>query len=106
MAYIWLIVGGVLEPSWVFAMKKYNDHRNLQWAIITSFCIITSPFFLSLAIKEGVPVGTAYAVWTGIGAICTTALGILLYKESKERKQLFFIFIIIAGAVGLGWGGI
>ena len=101
MAYVWLIVGGLLEPTWVIAMKKFNDKKNLTWAILTGIFIITSPFFLSLAIKEGVGVGIAYAVWTGIGAICTTILGIIMYKEPAERKRLFFIFVIIVGAAGL-----
>ena len=105
MAYIWLIIGGLLEPTWVLAMKRSNNFKDKKWTVITAFLVVASPFFLSLAMKE-IPVGTAYAVWTGIGAIGTTALGALLYKESVERKRLFFIFVIIVGAVGLGLGGV
>jgi len=102
MAYVWLVVGGLLEPTWVLALKKYNVHKNARWAVATGILILTSPFFLSLAMKEGIPVGTAYAVWTGIGTIGTTILGIVLYKESVERRRLFFIFLILVGVVGLG----
>jgi multidrug transporter EmrE-like cation transporter len=104
IAYFWLIVGGLLEPAWVLSMKKYNNVRNLLWLMITAFFVVLSPFFLSLAMKE-IPVGTAYAVWTGIGAICAILAGAFLYKESIERRRLFFIFLIVVGAVGLGLGG-
>lgn len=99
----WLILGGFLEPTWVLAMKKSNNFKNIMWTVITGFLVVASPFCLSMAMRE-IPVGTAYAVWTGIGAICTTALGVYLYKESIERRRLFFIFLIIVGAVGLGLG--
>jgi len=105
MAYIWLITGGLLEPVWVLALKRSNNFKDKKWTVITIFFVVLSPFFLSLAMKE-IPVGTAYAVWTGIGAIGATVLGIFLYKESVERKRLFFIFLIIVGAVGLGLGGV
>lgn len=105
MAYIWLIVGGLLEPVWVLAMKKSNNFKDKKWTVITIFFVVASPFFLSLAMRE-ISVGTAYAVWTGIGAIGATVLGILLYKEPMERKRLFFISLIIIGSVGLGLGGV
>lgn len=104
MAYFWLILGGVFEPVWVLTMKKSKHFKDPKWTLITIFFIILSPFFLSLAMRE-IPVGTAYAVWTGIGAIGATLLGLVLYKESVEKKRLFFIFLIIAGCVGLALGG-
>ena len=105
MAYVWLIVGGLLEPAWVLSMKRSNHFKDKKWTVITAFFILLSPFFLSLAMRE-IPVGTAYAVWTGIGAIGATVVGVFLYKEGVERKRLFFIFLIIVGAVGLGLGGV
>lgn len=104
MAYVWLIIGGLLEPAWILAMKKSNNFTDKKWTVITAILVVASPFFLSLAMKE-IPVGTAYAVWTGIGAIGATVLGALLYKESVERKRMFFIFLIIIGSVGLALGG-
>lgn len=105
MAYVWLIIGGLLEPAWVLAMKKSKNFTNVPWTIITAILVVASPFFLSLAMKE-IPVGTAYAVWTGIGAIGAIILGVLLYKEPVERKRMFFLCLIIIGSVGLALGGV
>ncbi|MCL2295521.1 MAG: multidrug efflux SMR transporter [Methanomassiliicoccaceae archaeon] len=105
IAYVWLITGGLLEPVWVLSMKKSNNFTDKKWTVLTAFFVVVSPFFLSLAMRE-IPVGTAYAVWTGIGAIGATALGVFLYKEAVERRRLFFIFLIIVGSVGLGLGGV
>ncbi|MDR0524023.1 MAG: multidrug efflux SMR transporter [Candidatus Methanoplasma sp.] len=102
-AYFWLIAGGLLEPTWVLAMKKSNGFKVPSWAAAAVILILASPFCLSLAMTE-VPVGTAYAVWTGIGAIGTVVLGLTLYKERVDRAGLFFISLIIMGAVGLGGG--
>jgi quaternary ammonium compound-resistance protein SugE len=105
LAYVWIIVGGLMEPAWVLALKKSNNFKNIKWTILTLILIFVSPFCLSQAMNEGLDVGVAYVVWTGIGAICTTTLGVVLFKESIDRLRLFFIFMIIAGAVGLGmWG--
>ncbi len=105
MAYVWLIIGGLLEPAWVLAMKKSENFKNIPWTIITAILVIASPFFLSLAMRE-IPVGTAYAVWTGIGAIGAVVLGVFLYKELVERMRMFFIFLIVIGSVGLALGGV
>jgi quaternary ammonium compound-resistance protein SugE len=104
-AYAWLIIGGLLEPAWIIALKKSDNFTDKKWTVATAILVVASPFCLSLAMKE-VPVGTAYAVWTGIGAMGAIALGVFLYKESVERKRLFFIFLILVGSVGLALGGI
>jgi len=105
IAYIWLIIGGILEPAWILAMKKSKNFKDPKWTVITAILVFASPFFLSLAMRE-IPVGTAYAVWTGIGAIGAMVLGVLLYKERVERLRLFFISLIIIGTVGLALGGV
>jgi Membrane transporters of cations and cationic drugs len=105
IAYIWLIIGGILEPAWILAMKKSKNFKDIKWTIITAILVFASPFFLSLAMRE-IPVGTAYAVWTGIGAIGAMVLGVVLYKERVERLRLFFISLIIIGTVGLALGGV
>ncbi|MDR2845994.1 MAG: multidrug efflux SMR transporter [Candidatus Methanoplasma sp.] len=104
-AYFWLIVGGLLEPVWVLAMKKSNNFKDRPWTVITVILVIASPLCLSLAMRE-VSVGTAYAVWTGIGAIGTVILGYFLYKERIKLWGIFFISLIIIGSVGLALGGI
>jgi quaternary ammonium compound-resistance protein SugE len=62
--------------------------------------MILSFYFLSSAVKT-IPIGTAYAIWTGIGAVGTAILGIILFNESKEFIRIFFIFLIVIGIVGL-----
>jgi quaternary ammonium compound-resistance protein SugE len=104
-AYFWLIAGGLLEPTWVLAMKKSKNFKDIPWTIVTIILIVASPLCLSIAMRE-VPVGTAYAVWTGIGAIGTVILGYLLYKEHINIKGIFFISLIIIGSVGLALGGV
>jgi len=102
-AYFWLILGGVLEPLWVLAMKKSDNFKNRLWAALAIILIVASPACLALAMKE-IPVGTAYAVWTGIGAVGTVVLGVTLYKEKVNWRGILFISLIIIGAVGLGLG--
>ncbi len=102
-AYFWLILGGLLEPLWVLAMKKSDSFKNRLWTVLAIILIVASPGCLSLAMRE-IPVGTAYAVWTGIGAVGTVVLGVAFYKERVNWKGIFFITLIIVGAVGLGLG--
>ncbi len=97
---VWLIIGGLLEPCWVIALRKSDSYRNRMWAVAAVILIIASPFFLSLAMLD-MHMGTAYAIWTGIGSIGTVVAGCLLYKEKIERLQIFFLFVIIAGITGL-----
>jgi quaternary ammonium compound-resistance protein SugE len=88
---------------WVLAMKKSDSFKNRIWAVLAILLIIASPACLSLAMRE-IPVGTAYAVWTGIGAVGTVVLGVALFKEKVNLRGVFFISLIIIGAVGLGMG--
>lgn len=97
---VWLIIGGLLEPCWVIALKKSDSYRNKKWTVIAGFFIILSPYFLSLAMRD-CPMGTAYAIWTGIGAVGTVIAGMVLYKEKISRLQIFFLFVIIVGITGL-----
>jgi quaternary ammonium compound-resistance protein SugE len=90
---------------WVLAMKRSKNFKDRFWTIVTIILIIASPLCLSLAMRE-VSVGTAYAVWTGIGAIGTVILGYALYKERIKLGGIFFISLIIIGSVGLALGGI
>ncbi|MDN5357176.1 MAG: quaternary ammonium compound-resistance protein SugE [Candidatus Methanomethylophilaceae archaeon] len=101
---VWLIVGGLLEPCWVIALKKSDSYRNRKWAVAAAILIVASPFFLSLAMLD-MHMGTAYAIWTGIGAIGTMIAGYLLYQEKIDRLQIFFVFVIVAGITGLQYFG-
>lgn len=100
MAWFILFVAGLFETAWAIGMK-YSDGFTKFWpSVFTIVCILISMGMLSLSIKT-LPVGTAYAVWTGIGAVGTAILGIILFGESKEFIRLFFMFLIIVGLVGL-----
>jgi len=95
-----VILGGLLEPMWVIAMKKSNSFHRPFWATVAIVLIIASPYCMSLSMSE-MPVGTSYAIWTGIGAVCTVAVGFSFYKERIDRQKILFLSMIIIGVVGL-----
>ena len=99
-ALLWVLVGGFLEPLWVIGLKKYNDTRNLAWGAFAVVLMIVSPGCLTFAM-QGMSVGVAYAIWTGIGAIMTVISGVVLYKERLDRLKVLFIFMVIVGVAGL-----
>jgi quaternary ammonium compound-resistance protein SugE len=100
MAWIYLFIAGLFEIGWAIGLK-YTDGFNKLWpSVFTIATMILSFYFLSSAIKT-IPIGTAYAIWTGIGAVGTAILGIILFNESKEFIRIFFIFLIVIGIVGL-----
>lgn len=99
---IWLIlfVAGLFEIAWAIGLKYTEGFTKPIPSILTVIAMIISMGLLSYAVKH-LPVGTAYAIWTGIGAVGTAILGIILFQESKEILRLIFIFLIIVGIVGL-----
>ena len=100
MSWIYLFIAGLFEIGWAIGLKYTEGFTKLWPSVITVIGMILSFYFLSTAVKT-IPIGTAYAVWTGIGAVGTAILGILLFGESKEIMRLFFILLIIIGIAGL-----
>ena len=100
MAWLILFIAGLFETAWAIGMKYSNGFTKFWPSVFTIISIVISMGLLAYSLKE-LPVGTAYAVWTGIGAVGTAILGIVLFGESKELARLFFIFLIIAGIAGL-----
>jgi len=100
MSWIYLFIAGLFEIGWAVGLKYTAGFTKLWPSIITIIGMILSFYFLSNAIKT-IPIGTAYAIWTGIGAVGTAILGIILFGESKELIRIFFIFLIVVGIVGL-----
>ena len=100
MAWLSLIIAGLCEMFGVAMINKWNQDKRLtsMLCLITGF--IGSFLFLSLAIKT-LPMGTAYAIWTGIGASGGAILGMLFFNESKDWKRILFIALILGSAVGL-----
>ena len=100
MSWIVLLIAGLLEVVWAIGLKYTHGFTRLTPSIITIVAMIVSIAMLSWAMRT-LPVGTAYAVWTGIGAIGTAILGIALLGESASLARVFSLGLILAGIIGL-----
>jgi len=100
MYWFILLIAGLFETAWAIGLKYSNGFTKLWPSVFTVVSIIISMGLLAYTLKH-LPVGTAYAVWTGIGAVGTAILGIVIFGESKEFIRIFFILLIIIGIVGL-----
>lgn len=100
MQWIMLILTGVFEVTWACAMKYSNGFTVLLPSVITVVGYIASAVFLALALKH-LPLGTAYAMWTGFGIIGTSVLGIFLFNEKLSVPQIICVALIVIGIVGL-----
>ncbi|APM39732.1 quaternary ammonium compound efflux SMR transporter SugE [Clostridium kluyveri] len=100
MKWLLLIVAGIFEVCWAVGLKYSQGFTKLVPSILTILGMIASFYFLSLALKN-LPLGTAYAIWTGIGTIGTVILGIILFKEPIEIIRLICIGFIVMGIIGL-----
>jgi quaternary ammonium compound-resistance protein SugE len=97
----WLLaLAGVLEIVWAIGLKSSDGFRKPGPTVVTVLAMIASFYYLALALKT-LPVGTGYAVWTGIGAVGTAVIGILVFGESRELGRVISIALIVAGIVGL-----
>lgn len=90
-----------MEPLWVILLKKMNDTHSIMWAIAAAIVIIASPMCLSFAMNQGMAMGVAYSIWTGIGAVFTMLAGVILYKDRVSRLKILFVMLILFGVVGL-----
>ena len=100
MAWIILIIAGLLEVAWAIGLK-YTDGFTRPWPTTgTIAAMVISIWLLGIAMKS-LPVGTAYSVWVGIGAVGTVILGIVLFKEPANAARLVSIGLVVAGIVGL-----
>ena len=100
MAWFFLILGGLFEVGFTTCLKLSNNFKHVGWSIGFFVCIILSFVLLNKAVQT-LPMGTAYAVWTGIGAAGSVLVGIFLFKESSDFWRLFFLFLLIASILGL-----
>jgi quaternary ammonium compound-resistance protein SugE len=100
MAWTLLLVAGLLEVGWAIGLKYTEGFTRLVPSALTLVAMTASVVFLALALRS-IPVGTGYAVWTGIGATGTALLGIVLFGEPANAARLACIGLIIAGIVGL-----
>jgi quaternary ammonium compound-resistance protein SugE len=103
MNWIYLILGGLFEVAFTFCMgkaKEANITESYWWYSGFLSCLIASMFLLIKATKT-LPIGTAYVVWTGIGAVGTVLMGIFVFKEPATFWRLFFIVTLIGSTIGL-----
>lgn len=100
MAWIWLTLAGFLEVVWAIGLKYTEGVTRLWPSLITGVAMIGSVYFLALAVRT-IPIGTGYAVWTGIGAVGVAILGMILFHESRDLVRLGSIALIVLGIAGL-----
>jgi paired small multidrug resistance pump len=100
MAWVYLLLAGAFEVVGVTGMNKVAKKENLQAYLVLIIGFILSFSFLSLAM-ESLPAGTAYAVWTGIGTVGGTLVGMLFYGEAKDWRRILFIGLIVVAVIGL-----
>lgn len=100
MAWFYLFIAGVFEVAWAIGLKYAEGFSRLVPSLLTVAAMVVSFAFLSLALKT-LPVGTAYAVWTGIGAVGTVIVGIILFAEPATVLRLGSVALILAGIAGL-----
>lgn len=100
MNWTYLAIAGLLEIAWAIGLKYTEGWTRLVPSLITGALMIASFYFLSLAVKT-LPIGTAYAVWTGIGTVGAAILGMFLFDEPRDIVRIACIFLIIAGIAGL-----
>jgi paired small multidrug resistance pump len=100
MGWIYLILAGSFEVVGVMGINKTNQHRSWQAITVLVSGFGLSFLFLSLAMST-ISMGTAYAIWTGIGTIGSALLGMMIYGEPKEWKRILFIGMVVSAAIGL-----
>ncbi|MEA2106980.1 MAG: multidrug efflux SMR transporter [Bacteroidota bacterium] len=100
MAWVFLLIAGIFEIGWAIGMKYTHGFTRFWPVVFTLVSMFLSVYLLSLATKT-IPIGTAYAVWTGIGIVGTSVLGIILFNEPVEVLRLVFIVMILVAIVGL-----
>ena len=100
MKWIYLLIAGALEITWAVAMKMSNGFTVLIPSIIAGVGYIASAVFLAIALRK-LPLGTAYAMWTGMGILGTTLLGVFLFHEKLSVPQVICVILIMIGIAGL-----
>ena len=100
MAWVWLIVGGLFEVGFTTSLRFVDGFRNFPWTVVFLVSVAISMGLLELA-SRSIPMGTAYAVWGGIGAVGTVLVGIMFFSEPAALVRILLIFVIVAAIAGL-----
>ncbi|CAG0949677.1 Guanidinium exporter [Planctomycetaceae bacterium] len=99
-AWLWLLLAAACEVTWAIALKKSENFQRYGWSAVAIVFMLLSFVLLARAMKS-LPVGTAYAVWTGLGALGAAIVGILWLGESRDAGRLVSLTLVLAGVVGL-----
>lgn len=100
MDWFLLVIAGLLEVGWAIGLKKSEGFTQPLWSVLTIIGIVLSMFLLGVAART-LPIGTAYGVWVGIGAVGTAILGIVLFDENASAMRITFLALMIVSLVGL-----
>lgn len=100
MAWLYLVIAGLFEVAFTTSLKMSNNFTHKGWSTAFFISISLSFLFLNKAIQT-IPIGTGYAVWTGIGAVGTVLVGIFFFQEPTAFWRIFFIFLLISSIIGL-----
>jgi quaternary ammonium compound-resistance protein SugE len=100
MAWVYLVIAGLLETGWAIGLKYTDGFRRPVPSILTIIAIAASMILLALAART-IPIGTAYAIWVGIGAVGAVILGIILFDEPRDMGRMLFVGLLIVSLVGL-----
>lgn len=100
MAWLLLVIAGLLEVAWAIGLKYTEGFTRLVPSVLTGLAIAGSMWLLAVAARS-IPIGTAYGVWVGIGALGAAVLGILLFKEPVSLARGFFLALLLASIIGL-----
>jgi len=100
LAWTTLVISGLVDVAWALSMKQAQGYTRPGWSILSLLLLGLFVYLLGLTLRV-LPVGTAYAVWTGIGAVSTVALGILLFEEPITWLRIGSIALVVVGIVGL-----
>ena len=100
MAWIYLVIAGLFECGWAIGLKYTEGFTRLVPSLFTACSMAMSIWLLSVAMRT-IPVGTAYAVWTGIGAVGVAVCGMILFGEGRDTLRIICLLFIVSGIVGL-----
>ncbi len=100
MAWIYLVIAGLLETGWAIGLKYTDGFTRLVPSLLTAGAIAASMFLLAISART-IPIGTAYAIWVGIGAVGAVILGIVLFDEPRDVSRLFFVLLLVVALIGL-----
>ena len=100
MSWIYLLIAGILEIGFAVTLKLTHDNKNSPLNIVFFICLFGSFYFLNKSLST-IPIGTAYAVWTGIGVVGTAIIGLLYFKDPMTIGRMLFLSLLIISIIGL-----